>query len=105
MLEGLLFVATEGAVRNLRQWGMDDVDARRLVRAEISFDTLMEIRRQLRDDTLVDIGAMIRREAPLTYIGVSYYLIEHLPVPWRVIAPAVRVGGRIVAKIVEGEDA
>lgn len=99
------FVAGERAVIAACRLGMDDAEARQLVRGEISFDTLREIRGALRDELyMVNTHDMMGRSAPLKFKGVSYYLVENLPAPWRVIGPAAATFGLTVA-ITEGEPA
>jgi hypothetical protein len=99
-----VFVAAERAVYAACKFlGMNEADARKLVRGEINRDTFDEIRSTLGRDSYFDYGNMMRRTAPLVHRGVSFYLIENLEAPWRVIGLGQVTGGCPCATVVEGK--
>lgn len=97
--------AAERAVRNAQATlGMDSSTARELVRVEIDRKTTDEILAWARPGFMGEVIPAMKSEAPIKIRDVSYYLIPNAPVPWRVIAPAGKLGGGFDVAVSYGND-
>lgn len=94
-------IAEHEVRRACRDLGMNEEHARRLVRVEMSTNTMSELYEWARPY----LGFVDHRApGPLKVRGVSFYHVPSLDVPWRVIGLGITSHNRIEPTITEPRD-
>lgn len=92
MIETLIEAVERAVDKACRELRMNPDVARKLIRAEISYATLCELRMSYRRDQMPP-PEELRGERPISFRGVNYYVVNGLPEDWRIIAPVAGSGG------------
>jgi hypothetical protein len=93
--------AARRAVRDARLIGLEDKDARALVRVEVNFNTVEELLALLSYYTPFNMPDFYEQKGPLKFEDISIYIVERLPVPWKVYGLGITSINRITATVTE----